>query len=95
MKAVLCPVCNGTGKVNLNPIGTGANLETCHGCQGKGWVEVAEDILPSWILWPDYYTRTVGIVDNGKCPTCGSDRNLPAGTGCPMGSHYGGYCSIQ
>ena len=31
MKAVLCPVCNGAGKVKE---------ETCHGCGGKGWVEV-------------------------------------------------------
>ena len=27
-----------------------------------------------------------------KCPACGGDRNSPAGTGCPMGSHYGSYC---
>lgn len=34
MKAVLCPVCNGTGKYNE---------AQCHGCDGRGWVEVQED----------------------------------------------------
>ena len=40
----ICPVCNGTGKykeyVNYGT-STGAYSEhTCHGCNGKGWVEV-------------------------------------------------------
>ena len=25
------------------------------------------------------------------CPICGGDRNSPAPTGCPSGSHYGTY----
>ena len=29
------------------------------------------------------------FIDPNKCPTCGGDRNSPAGTGCPIGSHYG------
>ena len=37
MKAVLCPVCNGTGKIKK---------KTCHGCDGKGWVEVHEQYCP-------------------------------------------------
>lgn len=41
MKASLCPVCNGSGKVFC--IGPGTNPTTiCHGCAGKGWVEVEE-----------------------------------------------------
>ncbi len=34
MKAVLCPVCKGSGKYKD---------ERCHGCYGRGWVQVAED----------------------------------------------------
>ena len=33
MKAVICPVCSGTGKYQEL---------VCHGCSGKGWVEVQD-----------------------------------------------------
>mgnify|MGYP001581684880 CR=1 FL=1 len=43
-KAVLCPVCKGFGKVvaNRDPNSSAADERTnyCHGCGGKGWVEV-------------------------------------------------------
>ena len=43
-KAVLCPVCQGAGAVKEypSPTGTSASPATkvCHGCDGKGWVEV-------------------------------------------------------
>lgn len=45
MKAVKCPVCNGTGKVEPYPNYSSSNTSskiTCNGCNGKGWVEVAE-----------------------------------------------------
>ncbi len=86
MKAVLCPVCNGKGVVYVI-VGSGAYPTTiCRGCNGKGWVEVAEDraIITARIWNVNPY------VD--KCPACGGDRSSPAGTGCPMGSHYGTYC---
>lgn len=46
MKAQICPVCSGEGTIkdnqdwNTSP----ANCwrKTCHGCGGKGWVEVGE-----------------------------------------------------
>ena len=46
-KAVLCPVCNGSGEL-YTPLPDSSTLiggqyERCHGCDGKGWVEVAED----------------------------------------------------
>lgn len=37
MKAVKCPVCDGSGKYKE---------KECHGCDGKGWVEVKEDCQP-------------------------------------------------
>ena len=37
MKAVICPVCNGSGKYGAPEI-----LRDCHGCGGKGWVEVQD-----------------------------------------------------
>lgn len=30
--------------------------------------------------------------DDGRCPSCGGYRNQQAGTGCPMGFHYGTAC---
>ena len=48
MKAVKCPVCDGSGKVkdpdydSDTTAGKQGNV-TCHGCNGKGWVEVNED----------------------------------------------------
>lgn len=40
-RAVICPVCLGTGKVPVNYISTALIEETCHGCHGRGWVEVS------------------------------------------------------
>jgi len=43
-QAVLCPVCNGAGKLMLSdPSYLGSVSEvyaTCHGCKGLGWVTV-------------------------------------------------------
>ena len=45
MKAVKCPVCEGTGVYRWTyPTDTvSERSSTCHGCGGKGWVEVHED----------------------------------------------------
>jgi len=62
MKAVLCPICNGSGKIgkgiDRNSTSAVPVLETCHGCNGKGWVEVGED-KTDYIPWyPIYPTPT-------------------------------------
>lgn len=43
-KAVKCPVCGGSGEVPVGGLiaAAGPHLKTCHGCGGKGWVEVSE-----------------------------------------------------
>ena len=45
MKAVICPVCGGTGRVD-NPDKYGNTYENatkpCHGCGGCGWVSVPD-----------------------------------------------------
>ena len=51
MKAVLCPVCNGSGKIQPTGDQSDNKLETCHGCNGKGWVEVQEDYSP-YVRYP-------------------------------------------
>ena len=45
MKAVICPVCNGMGKYEGRE---------CHGCGGKGWVEVKDNPVyyPYYPYWP-------------------------------------------
>jgi len=46
MKAVLCPVCSGSGRV-YGFYGSTFSWpdETCYGCNGKGWVEVSEEMI--------------------------------------------------
>lgn len=46
MKPAICPVCEGRGSVS-DPTGYGSSCsgfytKVCHGCGGKGWVEVGE-----------------------------------------------------
>jgi len=56
-KAVLCPVCSGTGKI-MDYSTTAPVEKTCHGCGGKGWVEVGEECHyypPYRYPYPDYY----------------------------------------
>lgn len=50
MKAVLCPVCNGSGK---------REEKQCHGCLGKGWVEVSDSTYyyPYPYYDPPYYPQ--------------------------------------
>ncbi len=50
MRAVICPVCIGSGIVDAgiynrtsNQWTSGGGTEICRGCGGKGWVEVNED----------------------------------------------------
>jgi len=58
MKAVLCPVCNGVGRVSAgfyNRSGdclywvSSGGTEECRSCQGRGWLEV-NDSPPGWII---------------------------------------------
>ena len=50
MQAVRCPVCNGSGKYEDKP---------CHGCNGKGWVEVHDSHYPyPWKPWPSPHPWT-------------------------------------
>jgi len=45
-KAVTCPICGGEGTIPTTDYGNYAtgfpSRKTCHGCGGKGWVEVAD-----------------------------------------------------
>ena len=64
MKAVLCPVCNGKGRIYGGYESGTEPLETCHGCGGKGWVEVHEESCCSYpmallTLYPDNITGQV------------------------------------
>lgn len=41
-RAVVCPICGGKGRIP-NPNNVTAPIEvTCHGCFGRGWVEVSD-----------------------------------------------------
>jgi len=41
--AEICPICHGRGKIR-NPEDITTPMEiTCHGCGGKGWIEVSNE----------------------------------------------------
>lgn len=56
MKAVSCPVCKGHGRLPMRAINTDNELARCHGCQGKGWVEVSDELKNCEI---DYETQSM------------------------------------
>jgi len=48
--AQTCPICNGQGKIK-NPdhdkqATASPSMITCHGCGGRGWIEVADTYPP-------------------------------------------------
>ena len=57
MKAIRCPVCNGSGRIRdiPTPVSTSAtpNNKPCHGCGGQGWVS-EEDEYPTYWPWIPY-----------------------------------------
>ena len=61
--AETCPVCSGSGKKHKEIPGNCVTV-SCHGCGGKGWVEVGPDDpiqpWPWWIpkTWPPYIEPT-------------------------------------
>jgi hypothetical protein len=63
-----CPVCGGTGKVKDNNYGskTDGNDVECHGCSGKGWVEVADhydtQVVRYYYTPPNYYYDEYGLL---------------------------------
>jgi hypothetical protein len=67
----ICPVCGGKGTVPMNnpsgwtPVTTSGEppQKTCHGCSGRGWVEVND--MPYYLPQPDYYPPYVTIHYNG------------------------------
>jgi len=40
----ICPVCKGRGVVR-KAIGNEVKYDECHGCRGKGWVTVYEEVV--------------------------------------------------
>lgn len=86
MRAVKCPVCNGSGQVTtIIPDGTSLKQDgsttTCHGCNGKGWVEIgggdSGSYVPCTPTWP--YTPTYPFYPQITYFTCGT-----SGTGGPV-----------
>ena len=66
-KAVKCPICEGKGKAAPEGMWAGSpdSYPTCHGCDGKGWVEVGDyEQKESWPWPPLSYT----ITDSGYLP---------------------------
>ena len=44
MHSEKCPICNGKGTIPQFNASTESSMEiTCHGCNGKGWIEVRNE----------------------------------------------------
>ena len=54
------------------------------------WKLYETEALETWNDLLDYHKKP-GYRYVNACPICGGDRNSPAPTGCPSGSHYGTY----
>ena len=75
MHAEKCPVCGGSGKLPSDGRSTGFAERTCHGCGGKGWIQVQNGerephisvpwypIYPAvYSVWPQItFTGTTGV----------------------------------
>lgn len=44
MHAEKCPICLGSGKVVISSGGYYTGEDVCHGCRGRGWIEVSDSI---------------------------------------------------
>jgi len=64
-QVVICPICHGNGKVrkiddimiaDAAPSIKEERRETCHGCGGKGWIEIGKDDYPNYPYIPYYPT---------------------------------------
>lgn len=67
--AQLCPICNGKGKIEDDFQHTAQELKQCHGCFGKGWVEVSDPIITTYNT--QYYQCTCGRDLTVVCPIHG------------------------
>lgn len=68
MKAVKCPVCDGSGRTS-KMFDSSTNTKECHGCNGKGWVEIGSDAEPPMWRWPAGYV-TYGDTSDGCHVIC-------------------------
>ena len=83
MKAERCPVCYGSGKYQTGADigGTNPTVTTCHGCGGKGWVEVQsyEPVYPHYPGYPSGGYYDYNGVWHPYWYTYRSSYNQPAG----------------
>ena len=84
MHAEQCPICGGSGKGTLPDIPQTAAVQvpsTCHGCNGKGWVQVEDSELCSipaefvvrsplipFLIGCDHAYWDGGVVDDANPP---------------------------
>lgn len=52
MHAEICPICKGTGKITTGRDSTTPIEKTCHGCNGKGWIEIHDRYNPILTYYP-------------------------------------------
>ena len=71
MHAEKCPICEGKGAVidDMNGYAPSTNRVVCHGCGGKGWVEV-HDAVDGWtVLTPvDWGTSSAPFETHTNAP---------------------------
>lgn len=56
--AEICPVCHGIGRTEYVEGGSSTTVrksQPCHGCDGKGWVEVGNDGISAPYGFPPWF----------------------------------------
>lgn len=61
MHAEKCPICDGKGRTVIENTATTGGItipptEPCHGCNGKGWVEVSDEPQEPYVWKPETKT---------------------------------------
>jgi len=82
-QVVICPICHGNGKIRTidecmiaddAPVIKGEGKTICHGCSGKGWIEIGKDDYPPYPYVP-YYPPYYPTYPAPYITWCSSDSN--------------------
>lgn len=77
--AEICPVCEGIGRIkelndgtiNKIELSLPINARVCHGCDGKGWVTVEDEVVEKMESEKKVKTWVT-------CPRCKTEHSLPS-----------------
>jgi len=76
MHSEICPICLGSGKIACE---CGSGTKVCHGCNGRGWVEVSDSYWypynPYPYIWPSTDTDPYKWVNTSSYTVSNDDNS--------------------